>query len=108
MAKSMNQDPETAHRIAEACGGIGTGKALHEKCPQGLILSVMGVGRFEEELGVACYLCSFTDKHIATLSHPEALVKAKKTGRARNAAQCEYLWVFLGTSRTCSRWVASA
>ena len=45
---------------------------------------MMSVAGREEEPGIVRYLCSFTDKHIATISHLDMHVKAKKT-RARKA-----------------------
>ena len=87
MAKLVDQDAETPHRVAEACSGLGTGKALDKECPQGLILSVMSVAGLEEEPGIVRYLCSFTDKHNATISHLAIHVKAKKTSWAKKATQ---------------------
>ena len=51
LAKLVDQDAEAPWGIAEAAGGLFTGQSLDEIGAKGLVLTMSGVGGFEEDAG---------------------------------------------------------
>jgi hypothetical protein len=47
----MNQDANTALRIAKAAGGFLGGELVDKESAQGFVLAVGGVGGLQEDLG---------------------------------------------------------
>ena len=50
-AELVDEDAEASRRVAEASGGLGRWEALDEEGPQGLVLSMGGVGGLQEAAG---------------------------------------------------------
>jgi hypothetical protein len=54
LAKRMGQDTEASWRIPESAGDFGRREILDEVSPEGFVLAVSGIGRFEKEVGHIC------------------------------------------------------
>ena len=51
LAELVDEDAEAPWGVAEAASGLGTGEAIDEEGAEGLVLTVGGVGGFEEDAG---------------------------------------------------------
>ena len=57
LTKLVDHHPHGARGVAEAFGDLGRRTPLHEEGPQGFVLAVGGIGRFQEVVGfLASYL----------------------------------------------------
>ena len=52
----MNKDAKASLGIAETPGDFLGGKSIDEEGTQGFVLPMGGIGRFQEEASVVCYL----------------------------------------------------
>ena len=51
LAELMDQDAKAARGVTEAASGLDAGKTVDEEGAEGLVLTVGGVGGFEEDPG---------------------------------------------------------
>ena len=84
LAKPVAEHAEAIGGVAEAPSDLGGGPPVDEIGAQGFVLTVGGVGGFEEEAGEIRYLIGFTGRHASTISNISTVSSRKRMDEAKS------------------------